>query len=150
MLRDFVVTRYLLVLGAVALLLLVAIRSEDPEQTRGADLVVDAARSDQSDRPEGPTWEEELLAPDIQALWLERRLLLDDLSNRYLAEIDQARRESLRHEMEHIIERSEREVYDLRVQNARRSGNDALVTWLERARDRLPENPPDAETTGRP
>lgn len=131
--KEFIVTRMLLILGALALLLTIVLQEDRPAREPGA-----TAAGLSPARPDSPSWEEELLAPDIQSLWLERRLLLDDLSRRYREETDDVRREALRREMERVIEVSERDVQDLRLRNARRTGNEALVAWLERARASLP------------
>ena len=128
--REFVVTRTLLGLSVPVIALLVVLgadRSEPPVfvETDGGPVA-------------GPGWKTELRAPEIQALWLERRARLDDLSRRYLHETDADRRGALRREMERLIEVSERDVYDLRLRNARRDGHGALAAWLEEARRRLP------------
>lgn len=147
MLKEFVVTRSLLVLGALALLLSMALRGD--QQRPAPDPYVDFPPPSPELSP-GANWEEELLAEDIQALWLERRQQLDTLSRHYRSEADGPSREVLRREMERIIEVSEREVYDLRLQNARNAGNEALVTWLERARGRLTRAGPDPTVAERP
>lgn len=135
--RDFVVTRTLLGLAVPVIALVVVLGAERSEPPRFVETNGGAEA--------GPGWETELRAPEIQALWLERRARLDELSRRYLEETDADRRGDLRREMERLIEVSERDVYDLRLRNARRDGHDALADWLERARARLPgaESGPD-------
>ena len=133
--REFIVTRTLLVLGALALGLTIVLQGNQPIRQPGPGASLDTSSPQ---RPDAPSWEEELLQPDIQALWLERRLLLESLSQRYCGETDDARREALRREMEHIIEISERDVNELRLRNARRDSNEELVAWLEHAREQLP------------
>jgi len=144
--REFVLTRSLFVLGAVALAVAAFLGSggsdPSPEPVGGVTVTI-------PERPDGPTWEEELLAPEIQALWMERRLLLESLSRRYRDEHRGPERDSLRREMERLISLSERDVNDLRVRNARRDGHDALAAWLERARERLPAESSVAEGADR-
>lgn len=142
--RDFVVTRVVLGVAVLSLALAMVLGADRSEPS--------ATLASQAGRPDGPSWSDELRAPEIRSLWLERRRLLDDLSRRYREATDDARRESLRREMERLIEISERDVYDLRLRNARRDGHEALAAWLERARSRLPEAEPapgDASTQSR-
>jgi len=143
--RDFIVTRVLLVLGVLALVLSIVLRDDRPAVAPGA-----ATAEPSPARPDSPSWEEELLAPDIQSLRLERRLLLDDLSRRYREETADTHRAALRRRMERVIEVSERDVIELRLDNARQSGNEALVAWLERARADLPAQAPAADGVDRP
>lgn len=82
-----------------------------------------------------------LLAPDIQALWGQRRRRLDDLSRRYRAATDSAQAAALRCSMERLIDHSEREVLELRLAHARRVGRRQLVRRLERALADLPPPP---------
>ena len=82
-----------------------------------------------------------LLAPDIQALWDQRRRRLDDLSRRYRAATDSAHAAALRCSMERLIDHSEREVLELRLAHARRVGRHQLVRRLERALADLPPPP---------
>jgi hypothetical protein len=136
--RDFVVTRW-----AVFLFLVVgmgwvlgswlAAPPSDPVATTAADAPVEAVAL-------APALAsvEELADPDIQRLWSARRARLDSLSQAFRAESDPARAESLRHRMEQLIVRSEREVYEMRIAHARQAGHVDLARQLERALAGLP------------
>ena len=150
--RDFRLTRGVLVLAAVAGLVWFGIAVLLPVTPRGAgapdvpelpSLPLDEPAQAQADQahavaPTLPSWEQELLDPEIQALWQQRRQQLDRLSRAYLAEPDSARAAALRRDMQNLIDHSLREVYELRLAHARRDGHHALARRLERALADLP------------
>ncbi|MCK4306190.1 MAG: hypothetical protein KAY24_18260 [Candidatus Eisenbacteria sp.] len=121
--REFVVTRTLLGFTGLVLAIWVvwSFLGDRPMKSPGP------GPADESPSPPpivnmgALSWEEELLSPEIQALWRERRLLLADLSRRYREEADSARSAIIRRDMERVIALAEREVNDLR--NARRGGD---------------------------
>ncbi len=143
---EFIVTRTVLATGALAIGLTVVLQGERLIRHQETIPLIDAPAQD---RPEGTSWQEELLASDIQTMWRERRLLLEDLSRRYRNETDDLRRAAFRREMEHVIKISEREIYELRLRNARRAGNESLAIWLEHARKHLPVKSPNVEAEDR-
>jgi hypothetical protein len=143
--RDFRLTRGVLVLAAVAGLVWFGISVLEPVTPRGAgapdvpqlpSLPLDEPA--QAAAPTLPTWEQELLDPEIQALWQQRRQQLDRLSRVYLAEPDSARAAALRRDMQNLIDHTLREVYELRLAHARRDGHHALARRLERVLADLP------------
>lgn len=125
--REFVATRMLfgftgVVLAIWALISFVGDRSPEAPLSDTRDAVLTRPHPDS---PAEPSWEEELQAAEIQAIWRERRLLLADLSHRYREEPDSARAAIIRREMDSVIVLSERDVYHLRLRNARRAGHQA-------------------------
>jgi hypothetical protein len=105
--RDFMMTRILLVLGAVVLGLIWLLRSDPSPQIQ---------ESPPTQATLTPTWEEQLSTPEILSLWSDRRLHLDRLSRAYLDEPDSSTREALRRELERLIDESEKEINALRQQ----------------------------------
>lgn len=140
---DFVLTRAVLALAALVGLawLGVSLLASDPRAGEPAGVAQGASTA----LPTLPTWEQELMAPEIQSLWRQRRGELDDLSRAYRAEADSARARALRRDMQHLIDRSLREVLELRLAHARRDGHGELARRLERA---LADLPPDTTRTG--
>jgi hypothetical protein len=141
MLRDFIVTR--IVLGIVVVVvaawtvmsLVDGLTMQEPGPTPISQrLSLPPVLSDSG----VPYWEEELLAPEIQEFWRERRLLLAELSEQYRAESDSYRTIALRREIEALIQQSERDVYALRLKNARHAGYGGLADRLEWILDELP------------
>ncbi len=151
--HDFLVTRWVLVLAALVATawLAVSLLSDGPPRGgESAPAPSPPAPVAADPAPRLDDRETELLAPDIQALWRERRRRLDELSRRYRAATDAAAAEALRCSMETLIARSEREVHELRLAHARRAGQDELVRRLERALVDLPAKPesyPDTNAT---
>lgn len=141
--RDFVLTRAVLALAALVGLAWLGASLLAPDQPVG-DLT-GVAYATSTALPTLPTWEQELMAPEIQSLWRQRRGELDDLSRAYLAEPDSARARALRQDMQHLIDRSLREVLELRLAHARRDGHGELARRLERALADLPPLPSDTQ-----
>ena len=112
--REFIITRILLVLGALAYGL--AFFLVEPDPAPGSR---EPAQVQESPRPHDSStlsWEEQLSSPEIQSFWQERRLILDHLSHAYLDEPDSSRRQALRQELERLIQESADEITALRHQ----------------------------------
>ena len=132
--RDFFATRVLLGIAAVMLVIWGLTSFSDGywmDKHETTPVKQQLSISPAIDEADEPGWEEELLAPDIQAFWLERRQLLAGLSERYRTETDSSRSRVIRRDMERLIRSSERDVYAMRLQNARCAGHDALAGRLE-------------------
>ncbi|MEZ4388080.1 MAG: hypothetical protein R3D98_10990 [Candidatus Krumholzibacteriia bacterium] len=140
--QDFLLTRWVLILAALAGAVwwasslgtrrdavTAAVDHSPPAPTAAAAMPAAPASAD---------WDQALLAPEIQALWRERRGRLDRLSRAYRTEPDSARAAELRRQMEALIARSVREVYELRLAHARRDSQPELARRLERALADLP------------
>jgi hypothetical protein len=123
--REFVATRTLL--GFTGLVLAIGVvlsfLGDRPVKSPGPVPLDESPSPAPVVNMEELSWEEELLSPEIQALWRERRLLLGDLSRRYREEADSARSAIIRRDMERVIALAEREVHDLCLRNARRAGD---------------------------
>ena len=141
MLGNFKVTRWVMTLavlvGAVWLLVTEISSPETPPHVAPPPPVFVAAAG----LPTAPTtasWASALGNPEIQALWRDRRRQLDGLSRAYLQTSDADLAEVLRCSMQHLIDRSVRDVYGLRLSQARREGRDDLVRRLEHDLAELP------------
>lgn len=132
--QEFLVTRWVVVLvvlaGAVWWL-----TSEDPVSAGSsptthsplAEVAADAIVA----APATASWEAALQSPEIQALWRDRRRRLDTMSRVYRQTSDPQLAAALRCSMEALIQSSVREVYQLRLVQARRDGDQDLVDRLE-------------------
>lgn len=85
-----------------------------------------------------PSRAQVVLDPAVQVFWRQRRQQLDRLSRAYRAEPDSDRAAALKRDLQDLIDRSLREVYELRLAHARRDGHHALARRLERALADLP------------
>ncbi len=116
--REFIATRVLFGSTGVALAVwaLVSILGPEPSEAPKPDAPDGMADDQRADSLLRSSWEEELLAPEIQDLWRERRLLLAEVSRRYREETDPGRAVLIRRSMDSLIAVAERDVNDLRRQ----------------------------------
>ena len=147
---DFVLTRTVLAVAALAGLAWLVASLLAPDQPASHPPPVVRAASNAM--PILPSWQQGLMAPEIQSLWRQRRGELDELSRAYLSEADSLRARALRRDMQRLIDRSLREVHERRLAHARRGGHHDLARRLERALADLPPLPsdtrPEATRTG--